>query len=119
MYTYVYIRIYVCICIHICIRTCMYTCICCRQSLAETETETEAEKERMKGTERMNTKERLKLASSLAQSEPSEASLTAEEVLHQCKCLWGITAQLKPHQAQGVSWLIRCYLRGFNVMLGM
>lgn len=31
---------------------------------------------------------------------------------------FGITATLKPHQIEGVSWLIRRYLRGVNVILG-
>ncbi|CAK9146219.1 unnamed protein product [Ilex paraguariensis] len=31
---------------------------------------------------------------------------------------FGITATLKPHQVEGVSWLIRRYLLGVNVILG-
>lgn len=30
----------------------------------------------------------------------------------------GITATLKPHQVEGLSWLIRRYLLGVNVILG-
>lgn len=31
---------------------------------------------------------------------------------------FGVTATLKPHQVEGVSWLIRRYLLGVNVVLG-
>lgn len=31
---------------------------------------------------------------------------------------FGITATLKPHQVEGLSWLIRRYLLGVNVFLG-
>lgn len=31
---------------------------------------------------------------------------------------WGVNAQLKFHQAEGVAWLIRRYVRGVNVILG-
>lgn len=41
----------------------------------------------------------------------------ANAVLAQCKD-WGITADLKLHQAKGVSWLIGYYLLGVNVILG-
>lgn len=41
----------------------------------------------------------------------------AGDVLAQCKN-WGITAELKPHQAEGVSWLIGRYVLGVNVILG-
>lgn len=30
----------------------------------------------------------------------------------------GVTATLKPHQAEGVSWLVRRYVLGVNVVLG-
>lgn len=30
---------------------------------------------------------------------------------------WGITATLKPHQEEGVAWLIDRYKRGVNVIL--
>ncbi|KAI3780967.1 hypothetical protein L2E82_10962 [Cichorium intybus] len=32
---------------------------------------------------------------------------------------FGVTATLKPHQIEGLSWLIRRYLIGVNVILGM
>lgn len=31
---------------------------------------------------------------------------------------FGVTATLKPHQVEGVSWLIQKYLLGVNVVLG-
>lgn len=31
---------------------------------------------------------------------------------------FGVTATLKPHQVEGVSWLIHKYLLGVNVVLG-
>ncbi|GAA0146253.1 hypothetical protein LIER_06254 [Lithospermum erythrorhizon] len=31
---------------------------------------------------------------------------------------YGITAELKPHQIEGVSWLVRRYHLGVNVILG-
>lgn len=31
---------------------------------------------------------------------------------------FGVTASLKPHQIEGLSWLIRRYLIGANVILG-
>jgi len=40
-----------------------------------------------------------------------------DAVLAQCK-EWGITAELKLHQAEGVSWLIGRYVLGVNVILG-
>lgn len=43
--------------------------------------------------------------------------LGAEAVAKQCK-EWGVTAELKPHQADGVAWLIGRYVRGVNVILG-
>lgn len=46
-----------------------------------------------------------------------EEELDAEAVATQCK-QWGVTAELKPHQADGVAWLIGRYVRGVNVILG-
>lgn len=31
---------------------------------------------------------------------------------------FGVTATLKPHQVEGVSWLVRRYITGVNVVLG-
>ncbi|KAF4381807.1 hypothetical protein F8388_008983 [Cannabis sativa] len=31
----------------------------------------------------------------------------------------GVTATLKPHQVEGVSWLVRRYFLGVNVVLGL
>lgn len=39
-----------------------------------------------------------------------DAPLNPEEI--------GVTATLKPHQVEGVSWLIRRYVLGVNVVLG-
>jgi hypothetical protein len=47
----------------------------------------------------------------------NEEELGAEAVAKQCK-EWGVTAELKPHQADGVAWLIGRYVRGVNVILG-
>ena len=47
----------------------------------------------------------------------NEEELDAEAVAKQCKG-WGVTAELKPHQADGVAWLIGRYVRGVNVILG-
>lgn len=41
----------------------------------------------------------------------------AGAVLAMCKA-WGVTADLKLHQAEGVSWLIGRYVQGVNVILG-
>ena len=41
----------------------------------------------------------------------------AGAVLAMCKG-WGVTAELKQHQAEGVSWLIGRYVQGVNVILG-
>ncbi|KAG0589019.1 hypothetical protein KC19_2G286200 [Ceratodon purpureus] len=41
----------------------------------------------------------------------------ADAVMAMCKD-WGVTADLKLHQAQGVSWLIGRYVQGVNVILG-
>lgn len=32
---------------------------------------------------------------------------------------FGVTATLKPHQIEGVAWLIRRYIAGVNVILGI
>ena len=47
----------------------------------------------------------------------NEEELDADAVAKQCK-EWGVTAELKPHQADGVAWLIGRYVRGVNVILG-
>ena len=46
-----------------------------------------------------------------------EAIPDAGAVMAECK-QWGITADLKQHQAEGVTWLITRYMQGVNVILG-
>ncbi|XP_057828466.2 probable helicase CHR10 isoform X4 [Cryptomeria japonica] len=66
----------------------------------------------------MKYEQRLAAAAQLAELDDDEENLrTVEEVAKKCR-LWGIMAELKPHQSQGVSWLIRRYVRGVNVILG-
>lgn len=65
----------------------------------------------------MGTRERLAAAAALARSDPPEPFPGAEQVAAQCSS-WGLAVQLMPHQAQGVTWLIKCYIRGVNVILG-
>lgn len=65
----------------------------------------------------MDMERRLAAAASLAQSDGTEASPDADMVAAHCRS-WGVSAHLKPHQAQGVAWLIRKYIRGVNVILG-
>lgn len=70
----------------------------------------------------MNYEQRLIAAARLADDLDTTAAKefgipSAEEVAEKCS-EWGVTAQLKAHQAQGLSWLIRRYARGVNVILG-
>ncbi|XP_026427222.1 probable helicase CHR10 [Papaver somniferum] len=62
----------------------------------------------------MNYKERLKAAADLVISRDHHQSdvlpLNYDEI--------GIKATLKPHQIEGISWLIQRYLTGVNVILG-
>ena len=65
-------------------------------------------------TERkMNYEERLKAAARLILAEDSRAGDAPVDVAG-----FGITATLKPYQVEGVSWLIRRYNLGVNVILG-
>ncbi|KAI3979932.1 hypothetical protein MKX01_042586 [Papaver californicum] len=60
----------------------------------------------------MNYKDRLKAAADLVISSnhhQNQVALNYDEI--------GITATLKPHQIEGVSWLIQRYLTGVNVIL--
>eukprot|EP01018_Ginkgo_biloba_P001771 Gb_15025 [translate_table: standard] len=61
----------------------------------------------------MNYEKRLLAAARLVQLDVVEHLPTAEEVAKKSK-EWGVTGQLKPHQAQGVSWLVHRYVRGVN-----
>ena len=57
--------------------------------------------------------ERLKAAAKIvldADARPGDVPVDLEEL--------GVTAILKPHQVEGVSWLVRRYLLGVNVVLG-
>ncbi|XP_034205426.1 probable helicase CHR10 isoform X1 [Prunus dulcis] len=61
----------------------------------------------------MNYKQRLKAAAKIILADDARAGderVSAEEL--------GVTASLKPHQVEGVSWLIRRYNLGVNVILG-
>ncbi|KAI3871865.1 hypothetical protein MKX03_012901 [Papaver bracteatum] len=62
----------------------------------------------------MNYKERLKAAADLVISSDHHQ----DEVLPLNYDEIGIKATLKPHQIEGVSWLIQRYLTGVNVILG-
>lgn len=70
----------------------------------------------------MNYEQRLiaaaRLADNLNTTTAKEFDIpSAEEVAEKCS-EWGVTAQLKAHQAQGLSWLIHRYAIGVNVILG-
>ncbi|KAJ7535791.1 hypothetical protein O6H91_12G046000 [Diphasiastrum complanatum] len=66
----------------------------------------------------MNVKTRLQLAMQLCEDDGGGQGLPdAAKVAAQCGS-WGVNAQLKPYQADGVVWLIRRYVRGVNVILG-
>ncbi|CAB4299818.1 unnamed protein product [Prunus armeniaca] len=61
----------------------------------------------------MNYEQRLKAAAKIILADDARAGderVSAEEL--------GVTASLKPHQVEGVSWLIRRYNLGVNVILG-
>ncbi|KAI3932160.1 hypothetical protein MKW92_000296 [Papaver armeniacum] len=62
----------------------------------------------------MNYKERLKAAADFVISSDHHQG----EVLPLNYDEIGIKATLKPHQIEGVSWLIQRYLTGVNVILG-
>lgn len=69
----------------------------------------------------MNYEQRLiaaaRLADNLNTTTAKEFDIpSAEEVAEKCS-EWGVTAQLKAHQAQGLSWLIHRYAIGVNVIL--
>lgn len=61
----------------------------------------------------MNYEKRLKAAAGIILADDAragDARVSTEEL--------GVTATLKPHQVEGVSWLIRRYNLGVNVVLG-
>lgn len=56
-------------------------------------------------------------ALAVSRFDPPEAVPDADAVVAQCND-WGVTAELKRHQAEGVAWLIGRYVQGVNVILG-
>lgn len=58
----------------------------------------------------MSYEQRLKAVAKIVTAADAPAPFNCEEI--------GVTAALKPHQIDGVSWLIRRYLLGVNVILG-
>lgn len=61
----------------------------------------------------MNYEQRLKAAAKIILADDARTGderVSTEEL--------GVTASLKPHQVEGVSWLIRRYNLGVNVVLG-
>lgn len=62
---------------------------------------------------------RLQLAAELSEGEGDGAANLPDAAAVAADCSsWGVEAQLKLHQAEGVAWLIRRYARGVNVILG-
>ncbi|CAH2057933.1 unnamed protein product [Thlaspi arvense] len=61
----------------------------------------------------MEYERRLEAAAKIILAEDSKASYAPPDCRE-----FGVTATLKPHQVEGVSWLIRKYLLGVNVVLG-
>lgn len=61
----------------------------------------------------MKYEQRLKAAASIVLAEDAGA---ADSLINGSEL--GIRATLKPHQVEGVSWLIRRYNLGVNVILG-
>uniref|UniRef100_A0A1J3EGA1 Chromodomain-helicase-DNA-binding protein 1-like n=3 Tax=Noccaea caerulescens TaxID=107243 RepID=A0A1J3EGA1_NOCCA len=61
----------------------------------------------------MEYERRLEAAAKIILAEDSQASPAPPDCRE-----FGVTATLKPHQVEGVSWLIRKYLLGVNVVLG-
>lgn len=62
----------------------------------------------------MDCEQRLKAAAKIILASDEKAGDTTVDVAG-----FGVTATLKPHQVEGVSWLIRRYNLGVNVILGM
>lgn len=61
----------------------------------------------------MNYEEKLKAAAKIILGDDSRAANAPLDVSN-----FGVTATLKPYQVEGVSWLIRRYTLGVNVVLG-
>ncbi|KAL2633920.1 hypothetical protein R1flu_005399 [Riccia fluitans] len=61
---------------------------------------------------------RMQLAAKLSEEDLETAGWLPDAAAVAASCSsWGVKAQLKFHQAEGVSWLIRRYVRGVNVIL--
>lgn len=61
----------------------------------------------------MNYEQRLKVASKIvleADARAGDGRMNPDRL--------GVMATLKPHQVEGISWLIRRYVLGVNVILG-
>jgi hypothetical protein len=65
----------------------------------------------------MEALQRMRDAAQLVAKFDGKGVPDAGAVLAMCKA-WGVTADLKLHQAEGVSWLIGRYVQGVNVILG-
>ncbi|KAL4324974.1 hypothetical protein GQ457_11G000670 [Hibiscus cannabinus] len=61
----------------------------------------------------MNYQQRLKAAAKIVLERDARAGYEAVDCAD-----FGVTATLKPHQVEGVAWLIRRYVLGVNVVLG-
>lgn len=61
----------------------------------------------------MNYEQRLKAAARVVLADDSRAGDAPVDAAS-----FGVTATLKPYQVEGVSWLIRRYNLGVNVILG-
>ncbi|KAH9788538.1 putative helicase CHR10 [Citrus sinensis] len=61
----------------------------------------------------MKYKERLQVAAKIIHDNDERDGQTPVDAAE-----FGVTAELKPHQVEGLSWLIRRYLLGVNVLLG-
>ncbi|KAF3968945.1 hypothetical protein CMV_007222 [Castanea mollissima] len=61
----------------------------------------------------MNYEQRLKAAAKVLLADNSRAGDAPKDAAR-----FGVTATLKPYQVEGVSWLIRRYNLGVNVILG-
>lgn len=61
----------------------------------------------------MNYEQRLTAAAKIVLAYDERAGDDAVDCVE-----FGVTATLKPHQVNGVSWLIRRYVLGVNVVLG-
>ncbi|KAL3693838.1 hypothetical protein R1sor_007489 [Riccia sorocarpa] len=62
---------------------------------------------------------RMQLAAEMSEEDPESARELPDAAAVAASCgSWGVKAELKFHQGEGVAWLIRRYVRGVNVILG-